>query len=80
MRSPKAATASEQAQNRRKTGGQEASDRADDSIARFGTLLLRVRALSEGPDASEQAWSRRQTVRQNKTATSLQGFVPFHSA
>jgi hypothetical protein len=40
-------------------GCQEASDCADDSIARFGTLLLRVRALSERADASEQAWNRR---------------------
>jgi hypothetical protein len=59
MRSPKAASASEQAQNRRKTGGQGASDRAADSIARFGTLLLRVRALAVRADASEQAWNRR---------------------
>jgi hypothetical protein len=54
---------SEQAQNRRKTGCQEASDCADDSIARFGTLLLRVQALAESADASEQAWNRRETLR-----------------
>jgi hypothetical protein len=47
------ATASEQAENRRKRGRQEAPDRADDLIARFGTFLLRVRALTEGPNASE---------------------------
>ena len=80
MRSLKAATASEQAENRRKTVWQEASDRAADSIARFCTLLLPVRALAEGADASEQALIRRKTVGQSMTATSLQGFVPFHSA
>jgi hypothetical protein len=71
-----APTASEQAQNRR-SGSLRSRRRFD---ARFGTLLLRVRALAEGPNASEQALSRRKTVRQNMTATSLQGFVPFHSA
>ena len=39
-------------QNRRKTDCQEASGRADDSIAPFGTLLRRVLARAERADAS----------------------------
>jgi hypothetical protein len=60
--------------------GKQASDRADDSIARFGTLSLRVLALTESANASEKAWNRRKTVRKNDPLSSSQGLALFRSA